>query len=117
MKELYDSADYKNLKFEYAGSTRNVSFYESKNSIELSDAIKISEIKFSETKNKNEFLNELSNIKIGKNILNKKKMIILLDFTFLEKRLLIFLKTILKCYLMQIIMQNKMKLRENDLKY
>ena len=73
MKELYDSADYKNLKFEYAGSTRNVSFYESKNSIELSDAIKISEIKFSETKNKNEFLNELSNIKIGKNILNKKK--------------------------------------------
>ena len=52
MKELYDSVDYKNLKFEYAGSTRNVSFYEYKISIELSDAIKNSEIKFSETKNK-----------------------------------------------------------------
>ena len=28
MSELYDSIDYNNLKFEYVGSTKNVSFYE-----------------------------------------------------------------------------------------
>ena len=28
MSELYDSADYKKLTFEYVGSTKDVSFYE-----------------------------------------------------------------------------------------
>ena len=28
MKELYDSVDYNNLKFEYVGPTKDVSFYE-----------------------------------------------------------------------------------------
>ena len=71
-------------------------------------------------KNKqNEFLNKLSNIKIGKKKLrNKKKgFTILKNFTILEKKLLIFLETIFKYYLMQITMQNKMKLREQDLNY
>ena len=27
MSELYDSVDYNNLKFEYVGPTKNVSFY------------------------------------------------------------------------------------------
>ena len=67
MSELHDSVDYNNLKFEYVGPTKDVSFYEYKDSKELFNAIKNNQIKFSEVKNKqNEFLNKLSNIKIGK---------------------------------------------------
>ena len=67
MSELYDSVDYNNLKFEYVGSTKDVSFYEYMDSKELFNAIKNNQIKFSEVKNKqNEFLHKLSNIKIGK---------------------------------------------------
>ena len=67
MSELYDSVDYNNLKFEYVGPTKDVSFYEYKDSKELFNAIKNSQIKFSEVKNKqNVFLNKLSNAKIGK---------------------------------------------------
>ena len=67
MKELYDSVDYNNSKFEYVGSNNDVRFYEYKYSKELFNVIKNNEIKFSEIKNKqNEFLNKLSSIKIGK---------------------------------------------------
>ena len=46
------------------------------NSKELSNAIKNNQIKFSEVKNKqNEFLNKLSNIKIGKNTKEQKEKI------------------------------------------
>ena len=34
MSEIYDSVEYNNLKFEYVGPTRDVSFYEYKNSKE-----------------------------------------------------------------------------------
>ena len=67
MSELYDSVDYSNLKFEYIGPTKSISFYGYMNSKELFNAIKIKQIKFGEVKNKqNELLNQLSNIKIGK---------------------------------------------------
>ena len=67
MSELYDSVDYNNLKFEYVGPTKDVSFYEYMDSKELFNAIKNNQIKFNEIKNKqNEFLNKLSNKKIGK---------------------------------------------------
>ena len=67
MSKLYDSVDYNNLKFEYVGSTKDVRFYEYKDSKEFFNAIKNNQIKISEVKNKqNEFLNKLSNIKIGK---------------------------------------------------
>ena len=67
MGELHDSVDYNNLKFEFAGPTKDVSFYEYMDSKDLFNAIKNSQIKFSEVNNKqNEFLNKLSNIKIGK---------------------------------------------------
>ena len=67
MSELHDSVDYNNLKFEYVGPTKDVSFYEYKDSKELFNAIKNNQIKFSDVKNKqNEFLNKLSNVKIGK---------------------------------------------------
>ena len=76
MSELYDSVDYNNLKFEYVGPTKDVSFYEYKDSKELFNAIKNNQIKFSEVKNKqNEFLNKLSNIKIGKKTPEQKEVI------------------------------------------
>ena len=89
MSKLYDSVEYNNLKFEYVGSTKDVSFYEYKDSKELFNAIKNNQIKFSGTKNKqNEFLNKRNNIKISKKIQNKKKwLIILKNFTILEKRI------------------------------
>ena len=66
MSELHDNVDYNNLNFEYVGSTESARFYEYMNSKELFNAIKNSQIKFSEVKNKqNEFLNKLSNIKIS----------------------------------------------------
>ena len=68
MSELYDSVDYNNLKFDYVGPTKDVSFYEHRVSTELFNAIKNNQIKFSEVMNKQkEFLNKLSNVKIGKN--------------------------------------------------
>ena len=67
MSELHDSVDYSNLKFEYVGPKEDVSFYGYRDSKELFNAIKNNQIKFSEVKNKqNEFLNKLTNIKIGK---------------------------------------------------
>ena len=44
MSELYDSVDYNNLKFEYVGSTKDVSFYEYKDSKELFNMIKIAKL-------------------------------------------------------------------------
>ena len=74
MSKLYNSVDYNNLNFEYASPTKDVSFYEYKDSKELFDAIKDNKIKFSEIKNKqNEFLNKLSKIKIGKKNYRTKK--------------------------------------------
>ena len=67
MSDSYNSVDYNNLNFEYVGPTEDVSFYEYRNSKELFNAIKNSQIKFSEAKNKqNEFLNKLNEVKIGK---------------------------------------------------
>ena len=119
MSELYDSVDYNNLNFEYVGPTKDVSFYEYMDSKELFNAIKNNQIKFSEVKNKqNEFLNKLSNIKIGKKTIEQKETINNLEkFIILEKKLLIFLETILKCYLMLITTRSKIKQKEQDLKY
>ena len=70
MSELHDSVDYNNLKFEYVGPTKDVSFYEYMDSKELFNANKNNQIKFSEIKNKqNEFLSKLRNIYVQ----NKKK--------------------------------------------
>ena len=86
MNELYDSIDYNNLKFEYVGPTNDVSFYEYKDSKELFNAIKNNQIKFSEVKNKqNEFLNKLSNIKIGKKTIEQKETINNLEKFYLSR--------------------------------
>ena len=75
MQDLHDSVDYNNnLKFQYVGSTKDISFYEYMDSKELFNAIKNSLIKFNEVKNKqNEFLHKLSNIKIGNKKNNNKE--------------------------------------------
>ena len=66
MSELHDSVDYNNLKFEYLGHTKDVSFYKYKDSKELFNMIKNSQIKFSEAKNKqNNFLKKLNEVKMG----------------------------------------------------
>ena len=76
MSELNDSVDYNNLKFEYVGPTTDVRFYEYMDSKELFNAIKNSQIKFNEVKNKqNEFLSKLKNIKIGKKTTEQKEVI------------------------------------------
>ena len=76
MSELYDSVDYNNLNFEYVGPTKDVSFYEYRGSKDLFNAIRNSQIKLTEAKNKqNEFLNKLSDIKIGKKTPEQKEVI------------------------------------------
>ena len=74
MSELYDSVDYNNLKFEYVGPTKDVSFFEYMDSKELFSAIKNNQIKFSVEKYKqDEILKKLNNIKIGKKTDEQKK--------------------------------------------
>ena len=119
MNKLYDSVDYNNLKFEYVGPTEDVSFCEYKNSKELFNAIRDNKIEFSETKNKqNDFLNKLTNIKIGRKALEQEKIINNLERFYVSRQEVInFLETILKCFLMKITVINKMRLKEQDLKY
>ena len=76
MSKLYESVDYNNLKFEYVDSTEDVRFYEYMDSKELFNAIRDNKIGFSEAKNKqNDFLNKLTNIKIGRKTLEQEKII------------------------------------------
>ena len=76
MSQLYDSIDYNNLKFEYVRPTNDVRFYEYKDSRDFFNAIKNNQFKFSEVKNKeNEFLNKLSNVKVGTKTPEQRKLI------------------------------------------
>ena len=119
MNKFYDRADYNNLTFKYVGPTKDVSFYEYINSKDLFNAIKSTQIKYRDAKDKqNEFLNKLNNMQICRKTIEQEKVInYIQNFIFLEKKLLIFLETILKCYPMQIIRLKKMKLKEQVLKY
>ena len=76
MSELHDSVDYNNLKFEYVGSTKDVTFYEYMDSKELSSAVKNNQIKFSEVKNKqNNFLKKLNEVKMGNKTIEQRETI------------------------------------------
>ena len=76
MKELYDKVYYNNLRSEYVGHTKDVSFYKYKNSKELFKAIRNNQIKFSEVKNEqNKFLNKLSNRKASRKNIKRKETI------------------------------------------
>ena len=80
MSELHDSIDYNNLSFECVDPTKDIRFYEYMDSREFFNAIRNSQIKFSEVKNQqNEFLNKLSNIKIGKKTPEQNEVINNLD--------------------------------------
>ena len=86
MSKIYDSVDYNNLKVYYVLNTKDVSFYEWKDSKELFNTIKNFQIKFSDAKNKqNEFLRKLSNIKIGKNNIKQKEAINNLEKFYLSR--------------------------------
>ena len=83
MKELYDKVDYNNLKFKYVGPTKDVSFYEYKNSKELFSAIKNNQIKFSEVENKQDnFLKKLNEVKMDKKTIKQKETINNLEKSF-----------------------------------
>ena len=76
MKELHDSVDYNNLKFEYVGPTNDVSFYGYRDSKEIFNAIKNNQIELGEAiRKQDEFLNNLGNIKIGKTTTKQKGII------------------------------------------
>ena len=93
------------------GPTKEVNFYEYMNSKELFNAIKNSQIKFSEVKNKqNEFLNKLRNIYVGKKTLKQKEVINNLEkfYNSREEAINIF-RDYIECYQMQI--------KEKGLKY
>ena len=63
MAKLHDSVDYNNLYFKYVSRGKDVSFYKYKDSRELFNAIKNSQIKLSDAKNsQDEFLSKLNNI-------------------------------------------------------
>ena len=93
MNDLYDSVDYNDLKFEYVGPTKDVSFYEYMNSKELFDAIRSSKIKFSDALNKqNEFLNKLNDVKIGKKTPEQKKVINNLENFYISREVINFFR-------------------------
>ena len=74
MSELFDSVDFNNLKFEYVGPTKDVSFYEYMDSKEPFNEIRDNQFNIDDVlKRQNEFLNKLSNIKIGKKLISKKR--------------------------------------------
>ena len=76
MKELYDHVDYNNLKFDFVGPTKDVRFYEYKDSKELFNAIKNNKINYDDAvKRQDELLNKISNVKIGKKTGNQKEVI------------------------------------------
>ena len=80
MSELYDSVDYNNLKFEYMGPTKDVRFYEYKDSKELFNAIKNNKINYDDAvKRQNDLLNKISTVKIGRKTDNQKEVINNLD--------------------------------------
>ena len=87
MKELHDSVDYKNLNFKYVDPKNNdVSFYGYRNSKELFSIIKNHQITFDDAlKKQNEFLNKLSNIKIGKKNSEQKEVINNLEKFYLSR--------------------------------
>ena len=73
MKELYDHVDYNDLKFDFIDPTKNVRFYEYKDSKEIFNAIKDNKVNYDDAaKRQNELLNKIRTVKIGKKIDNPK---------------------------------------------
>ena len=81
--------------------------------------IKNSQVKFKDAENKqNNFLKKLNKVKMGNKTIEQRETISNLENVYKSREEVInFLETILKCYQMQIMMQQKIKLKEKDLKY
>ena len=87
MNKLYDSVDYNDLKFEYISRAKDVSFYEYRDSKEIFNAIRDGKIGFSEAKNKqDDFLNKLTNIKIGRKTPEQEKIINNIERFYLSRK-------------------------------
>ena len=87
------------LYFKCEGPTKDVSFNEYCDSKQLFNEMKNNRLKFDRAlKGQKQLLKIINEVNIGKkNLLNKKKyLIILKSFKILEKKLLIFLKIMLK---------------------
>ena len=86
MKELYDSIDHVNLKFEFVCPTNDVSFYEYRDSKELFNGIIDNQINLDDAlKRQNKLVRKISNVKIGKKTDNKKKVINNLENFYISK--------------------------------
>ena len=98
MNKLYESVDMNKLYFKYEGNTKDVSFYEYMDSKELFNKIKNNQIKFDDALKKQKLsLNKLNDVKISRKTPDQREVLpILKIFTILEKKILIFLETILK---------------------
>ena len=67
MSKLHESVEYNNLKFEYVGPNKNVSFYEYMDSKELFNKLKDNQLKVDVAlKTQEDFLKNLNEVKIGK---------------------------------------------------
>ena len=86
MSALYDNVDYNNLKLEYVGPTKDVSFYEYMDSKGLFNAIKNNQTRLGDAiKRQNEVLNKLSNIKIGKKTAEQREVVDNLNKFYLSR--------------------------------
>ena len=114
MSKLYDSVDYNNLKSECVGSTKDVSFYEYKDSKEVLNMMKNSQIKFSHAKNKqNNFLKKLNEVKMGNKTIKQRETISNYEkFYNSREEVINFFRDYVKCHQMQNTMQEKIKLKE-----
>ena len=100
------------------GPIKDVSFYGYRDSKELFGAIKNNKINFDDmVKRQNELLSKISNVKIGRKTDNQKKVINNLKKFYISREGVInFLETMEKWFLMENTNQNKIKLREKDLR-
>ena len=74
MSKLYESVEYNNLKFEYVGPNKNVSFYEYMDSKELFNKLKDNQLKVDVAlKTQEDFLKNLNEVKIGKKSYRTKR--------------------------------------------
>ena len=119
MNKLYDSVDYNKLKFEYMTVDKDVSFYEYMDPKELFNAIRDNKIGLSEAKNKqNDFLNKLTNIKIGRKALEQENTINNLERFYVSRQEVInFFRDYTEMFSDANYYAKKMRQRENDLKY
>ena len=119
ISELYNSVDYDILKFEYVIPNKDVSFYEYMDSRELFNAIKNNKIKFSYVKNKqNEFLNKLTNIKIGSKNTEQKRVINNFEkFYNSREEVINFFRDYIEMLSHANCDAKKKKLKEQDLRY